>query len=90
MIARALAQKPRILILDEATSALDNRTQAIVNESLERESLTRIVVAHRLTTIVNADRIIVLGGGGIVEEGRYAELMARGGAFATLARRQLL
>lgn len=90
MIARALAQKPRILILDEATSALDNRTQAIVNESLEQESLTRIVVAHRLTTIVNSDRIIVLGGGGIVEEGSYAELMARGGAFAAMARRQLL
>lgn len=90
LIARALAQKPRILILDEATSALDNRTQAIVNESLERENLTRIVVAHRLTTIVNADRIVVLGGGTILEEGRYAELLARNGPFAAMARRQLL
>jgi len=90
LIARALAQKPRLLILDEATSALDNRTQAIVNESLQRENLTRIVVAHRLTTIVNADRIIVLGGGIIQEEGRYAELISRDGPFAAMARRQIL
>ncbi|MFT6226456.1 MAG: ATP-binding cassette subfamily C protein [Paracoccaceae bacterium] len=90
MIARAMAQKPRILILDEATSALDNRTQAIVNASLDRQNLTRIVVAHRLTTIVNADRIIMLQGGQIVEQGKYAELLARDGPFAAMAKRQLL
>jgi len=90
MIARAMAQKPRILILDEATSALDNKTQSIVNASLDKQNLTRIVVAHRLTTIVNADRIIMLEGGKIIEEGRYSELMSRDGSFAALARRQLL
>src|SRR3546814_17067564 len=59
MIARALVHKPRILVLDEATSALDNRTQAIVNERISRLKMTRIVVAHRLSTIVNEQKIFV-------------------------------
>ena len=89
MIARAVVQRPRILFFDEATSALDNRTQAIVSESLERLNATRIVVAHRLSTVVNADRIVVVQRGQIVESGRYDELMARDGLFAELARRQI-
>jgi len=89
MISRAIVQRPRILLFDEATSALDNRTQAIVSASLERLQATRIVVAHRLSTIVNADRIFVIDRGKITECGSYAELMARDGLFAELARRQL-
>jgi NHLM bacteriocin system ABC transporter ATP-binding protein len=90
IIARALARKPRILIFDEATSALDNHTQAIVNETLAGLKLTRIVIAHRFSTIRGADRIIVLGQSRIAETGSYDELLARGSAFAELAQRQLL
>jgi ATP-binding cassette subfamily C protein len=89
MIARALVHRPRILFFDEATSALDNRTQAIVSQSLERLQATRIVVAHRLSTIANADRIVVLERGRVVEMGNYAHLMAQRGLFADLARRQI-
>ncbi|BAI74521.1 ATP-binding cassette subfamily B (plasmid) [Azospirillum sp. B510] len=90
MIARALVRKPRILLLDEATSALDNHTQSIVNHSLDRLNMTRIVIAHRLSTIQNMHRIFVLDGGGIVEQGSFADLMAQDGFFAELARRQLV
>jgi NHLM bacteriocin system ABC transporter ATP-binding protein len=90
MIARALARRPRILVLDEATSALDNRTQEIVTESLEAMGITRIVVAHRLSTVQHADRIFVMEGGSVVEEGRFDELIARGGLFSQLAARQLV
>ena len=89
LIARALVRKPRILIFDEATSALDNRSQATVTESMERLQATRIVIAHRLSTIVNADRICYLEGGRIVEEGTFEELMALGGKFYALAKRQM-
>jgi ABC-type bacteriocin/lantibiotic exporter with double-glycine peptidase domain len=89
LIARALAGDPRMLVLDEATSALDNVTQGIVVETLDRLRLTRIVVAHRLSTIRHADRIVVLDAGRIVEEGDYEQLMALDGQFAELARRQL-
>ena len=89
MIARAIVHRPRILLFDEATSALDNRTQAVVSDSLMRLKSTRIVVAHRLSTIVNADRIHVVERGQIVQSGTYAELIAQQGAFADLARRQL-
>ncbi|MBK5966033.1 hypothetical protein CCR95_18600 [Thiocystis minor] len=90
MIARAIVGRPRILLLDEATSALDNRVQAVVTESLERLSVTRVVVAHRLSTVINADRIYVLVDGRLVETGRYAELMAANGVFARLAERQMV
>jgi len=90
MIARALVHKPRILILDEATSALDNRTQAIVNSSLAKMNMTRIVVAHRLSTIENVDRIFVMRAGRLVEQGDFGSLMAKDGEFAALARRQMV
>ncbi len=89
LIARALARKPRIVLFDEATSALDNRTQAIVQASLNNLSITRVVIAHRLTTVQDADRIFVLEAGRVVESGRYRELMERDGAFASLAKRQM-
>ncbi|CAM2006638.1 NHLP bacteriocin export ABC transporter permease/ATPase subunit [Acanthopleuribacter pedis] len=89
MIARALANKPRVLFFDEATSALDNKTQAIVTASLDRLKVTRVVIAHRLSTIVNADRIFVLKDGSLVESGNYEALMAQGGIFHKLARRQI-
>lgn len=89
LIARAIVNKPRIVFFDEATSALDNRTQAIVSESLERLHATRIVIAHRLSTIVNAHRLHVMERGRVVQSGSYAELVARDGPFAALARRQM-
>ncbi len=89
LIARALAQQPRILIFDEATSALDNITQAIVTASLARLQVTRIVIAHRLSTIQSADRVYVLEKGSVVQVGTFAELSAVPGTFANLARRQL-
>ena len=89
LIARALARKPRILLLDEATSALDNHTQSVVQESLRKLNITRIVIAHRLGTVRDVDRIYVLDQGRIAESGRYDELIARGGVFAELAKRQL-
>ena len=90
LIARSLARQPRILLLDEASSALDNRTQAVVTETLGKLSITRIVIAHRLSTIQSVDRIVVIDRGRVVETGRYDELMAAGGSFAALAKRQLL
>ena len=90
LIARALARKPRIVLLDEATSALDNRTQAIVQKTLDGIAATRVVIAHRLTTVQDAERIYVMDAGRIVEVGGYEELMKRDGVFARLARRQLL
>ena len=90
IIARALALKPRVLLLDEATSALDNRTQAIVSQSLDELKVTRIVVAHRLSTIRNADRIYVLEAGKVVQQGSFEELAAdQAGLFAKLIKRQI-
>jgi ABC-type bacteriocin/lantibiotic exporter with double-glycine peptidase domain len=89
MISRALVNKPRMLFLDEATSALDNRSQAIVTQSMDRLQATRVVVAHRLSTIMNADIIFVLVDGRVLEQGNYYELMALDGHFAELARRQI-
>ena len=88
LIARALVTKPAILIFDEATSALDNRTQSIVTKSLDNLNATRIIVAHRLSTIRNCDRILVMDAGRIVESGGFDELVARGGIFANLVKRQ--
>jgi len=90
MIARAIAPKPKILMFDEATSALDNITQKHVSDSLENLKCTRIVIAHRLSTIKNCDRIIVLDQGKIAEDGKYEELIAKGGLFAELVDRQRL
>jgi len=89
MIARAVVHRPRILLFDEATSALDNRTQDIVSRALNEMHATRIVVAHRLSTIVNANRIFVLDQGVIAESGTYDELLRRNGIFAELAKRQV-
>jgi ATP-binding cassette subfamily C protein len=89
MVARAIVRKPRILLFDEATSALDNRTQAIVAASIAELKATRIVVAHRLSTVVGADRIFFIEGGRVVETGTYEELMQLNGRFTALAERQL-
>ncbi len=89
IIARALALNPKLLLLDEATSALDNRTQAIVSESLDRLNVTRVVVAHRLSTIRNADRIYVIKAGRVVQVGSFDELAKQPGVFAELIKRQL-
>jgi ABC-type bacteriocin/lantibiotic exporter with double-glycine peptidase domain len=90
MIARALVHHPRILLFDEATSALDNRTQAIVSASVARLNVTRVVIAQRLSTVRSADRIVVLAGGAIVQQGTFEELAAAPGLFAEFARRQLV
>ena len=90
LIARALVTRPRILLLDEATSALDNRTQAIVTESLRRRRVTRIVIAHRVSTIKDADQIYVLDEGRIVDRGTFDELADRKGLFASMIARQML
>lgn len=90
MIARAIAPKPKLLMFDEATSALDNLTQKKISESLDSLKCTRIVIAHRLSTIKQCDRILVLDKGKIVEDGKYEELIARGGFFAELVARQRL
>lgn len=88
MIARAIAPNPKILMFDEATSALDNITQKKISRALDGLNCTRIVVAHRLSTIRHCDRIIVLDNGKIVEDGSYDELLACGGMFAELVSRQ--
>ncbi|MEW1692239.1 ABC transporter ATP-binding protein [Streptomyces sp. NPDC091265] len=85
-IARALIRDPRILVLDEATSALDNRSEALVQEALSRlvHGRTVFVVAHRLSTIQGADRIVAMQGGRIAEVGTHGELLDRGGVYAGL------
>ena len=90
MIARAVCGKRSILMLDEATSALDNVTQKHVADSLEKLKCTRVVVAHRLSTVRHCDRILVVDEGRIVEEGTYEDLIARNGLFAELVARQRL
>ena len=88
-IARALVRKPRILIFDEATSALDNRTQAIVTGSLEAMAITRIVIAHRFSTIRHADRIVVLDQGQVQEQGSCETLMQNQGLFFRMMEPQI-
>ncbi|MFO0105311.1 MAG: ABC transporter ATP-binding protein, partial [Cyanobium sp.] len=85
-IARALIKNAPILFLDEATSALDSASEQVVQEALDRlmQNRTTLVVAHRLSTVVNADRICVIEAGRVVESGRHAELLARGGRYAFL------
>ena len=89
LIARALVNRPSILIFDEATSALDNRSQAIVTESIDKLKATRIVIAHRLSTIRNCEKILVMDDGRIVETGNFDELLAKNGIFAELVKRQM-
>ena len=90
MIARAICGERKILIFDEATSALDNITQKHVTESLDSLKCTRIVIAHRLSTVQDCDRIICLDKGHIIEEGNYDELIEKNGFFAGLVARQRL
>ncbi|MDP3397226.1 MAG: NHLP bacteriocin export ABC transporter permease/ATPase subunit [Methanoregula sp.] len=89
LIARAVASGPRILLMDEATSALDNATQSAVMQSLQMMDLTRIVIAHRLSTVRHADRIYVLDKGRVIETGTYDELVHRDGWFSRHAKLQL-
>ena len=89
-IARTILKGPPILVLDEATSALDSFTEREIQDALDRVSRgrTTLVIAHRLSTVVSADEIIVLDRGGIVERGTHAELLARGGTYAAMWNRQ--
>ena len=81
---------PRVIILDEATSALDNMTQTAVMENIRKMKVTVVMVAHRLSTVENFDRIIMLEDGVIAEEGSYEELIRKDGKFAELVRKQQL
>ncbi|WP_404800947.1 ABC transporter ATP-binding protein [Anaeromyxobacter oryzae] len=89
-IARTLLKDPAILILDEPTSALDAESEALVQEALARVSRRRttLIIAHRLSTVVDADRIVVLKQGRIVEQGKHQELIGRGGYYASLVEKQ--
>ncbi|MDQ1050579.1 NHLP bacteriocin export ABC transporter permease/ATPase subunit [Streptomyces sp. V4I2] len=90
MIAQALIRRPRILFFDEATSALDNETQRTVIESTKALNATRIVIAHRLSTVLDADRVIVMEDGKVAQQGPPAQLLAdTGGRLHELVRRQL-
>ncbi len=85
-IARAILRNPRILILDEATSALDSESEALIQDALEQlmKNRTTFTIAHRLSTVMNADQILVMDGGKIVERGTHAELATAGGLYAKL------
>ena len=88
LIARAVVNRPRILLLDEATAALDNITQAEVQENLAALNCTRLVIAHRLSTIRGADWILVMDQGKLAEQGTFQQLVSRQGAFAAMLKRQ--
>ncbi|MER9471343.1 ATP-binding cassette domain-containing protein, partial [Mesorhizobium sp. M0520] len=89
-IARAILRDAPILLLDEATSALDAESETLVQTALDRlmKGRTTIVIAHRLATVLMADRILVMDGGRIVEEGTHQSLVAKGGIYARLAKLQ--
>ena len=91
-LARALARRPAVLLLDDALSAVDTRTEADILGALRsaRDSRTAIIASHRVSALRNADHIVVLDGGRAVEHGRHAELLARGGRYWSLLRRQQL
>ena len=82
-LARALVHKPSLLVLDEATSSLDHVTEKLVDDYLNQINCTRVVVAHRLTTIMNADRIIVMDKGKIIETGTHLELLKNDGYYSS-------
>jgi len=88
LLARALVTQPQVLFLDEATSALDNVSQQVITDALDRLDVTRVVVAHRLSTIERADRILVIDAGRIVQQGDYATLVGQAGPFRQLVARQ--
>ena len=85
-LARAFLKKPKILLLDEPSSALDAKTEArwIEDSLLKNTSITRVVVTHRLTSVVNADKIYVIEAGSVIEEGTHADLISRNGVYSTL------
>jgi ABC-type sugar transport system ATPase subunit len=89
-VAKALVTEPRVLILDEPTSALDAESEALVQQALARltNGRTTFAIAHRLSTVVDADRIVVLKDGRVLEQGNHRELMARGGYYRSLVERQ--
>src|SRR5207248_7675358 len=90
-IARTILKQPQLLLFDEATSALDTRTEKAIQESLRQisQGVTTLVIAHRLSTVVHADEILVLDKGRIAERGRHGDLVARGGLYAQMWQRQL-
>jgi ABC-type multidrug transport system fused ATPase/permease subunit len=91
-IARALLVDPRLLIMDEATSSVDTVTEALIQDALDRllKGRTAIVIAHRLSTVRNADRIYVIDEGTIVEQGSHEDLIAQGGLYRDLYERQFM
>ena len=88
-IARAILENPQILILDEATSALDNESEKLVQEALEKLMLekTTFIIAHRLSTVINSDKIVVLQKGEIKEMGTHQELISKNGIYKSLYER---
>ena len=89
-IARVILERPRVLILDEASSSLDSESEALVQDALEHlmEGLTTLVIAHRLSTVIRADRILVLDQGVIVDQGTHRELLEGSDVYGRLYRRQ--
>jgi ABC transporter fused permease/ATP-binding protein len=91
-IARAMLKNPRLLVLDEATSALDAESEHLVQEALERlmKGRTTLIIAHRLSTVIGADRVLVLEGGQVVQSGNHAALMGQEGLYRRLVERQFV